>query len=72
MLLLLAGCTAVPSDVKVCTGILPDVKPYTRAFQEEAAKEMDANKSPALSTMTVDYGVMRDQTRVALGQPTRH
>jgi hypothetical protein len=67
-LLWLTGCASnVTEDLAVLT--LPDVVTYDKEFSTKAANEMDkyCPVAPMMCTMLVDYGVMRDQTRVAMG-----
>lgn len=71
MALLCAGCGTTPSDldVKADRLVVPQVKEYTPAQQDQAADEMDefCTKVPMLCQMVNDFGRMRDQARAALG-----
>jgi hypothetical protein len=71
MALLCAGCAPTISsvDTKAERMIVPAVKEYTPAQQEQAAVEMETfcDKVPMLCTMVNDFGRMRDQARAALG-----
>lgn len=58
VVLLLSGCGTGRSSVA------PDVKGYTKAQQNKAADEILGGKCPMLNEFMVDYGVMRDQSRV--------
>ena len=58
LVLSLSGCATVHSSVA------PDVKGYTRAQQNKAADEILSGQCPMLNNFMVDYGVMRDQSRV--------
>jgi len=70
-LLLCAGCGTDPfsADPKLDKLIVPDVKEYTPAQQNQVADEMEefCDKVPMLCQLANDFGVMRDQARVALG-----
>lgn len=62
--LCLSACATAPSD-PVC----PKLAPYTAAQQAEAAKELNALPLGAeLRAFVSDYGKLRDETRVCLGQ----
>lgn len=69
-LLLLAGCTTVPSNTPTTADklVVPDIVQYTKAQQAKAAVEMDTHCKdvPTLCLFINDYGKMRDQSRVAL------
>jgi hypothetical protein len=69
--LLCAGCGTTPSDLDVKTDklVVPAVKQYTPAQQDQAATEMEnfCDKVPMLCQMVNDFGRMRDQARAALG-----
>jgi hypothetical protein len=57
LILPLGGCHGAPSSA------LPDEQQYSKATQMRAAEEMKAGSCPTLNRFTVDYGVMRDQTK---------
>lgn len=61
---LLTGCGTVRSDALTA----PDVINYDEETMEKAAAEMGSGKSPTLNLLVVDYGVMRDQSRVLKGE----
>lgn len=71
MTLLCVGCAKEPSNSveKLDRLIVPQVKAYTPAQQDQAANEMAAhcNVVPMLCQMINDFGRMRDEARVALG-----
>ena len=67
ILLLLSGCAKEPSEV-VDNLTLPDLVNYPQSKMTLAAAEIDANFCPILGELAVDYGVARDQIRVALGK----
>lgn len=46
----------------------PDLIIYPAETMTAAAAELDGGKCPVLNGLIVDYGVTRDQIRVALGQ----
>lgn len=63
---LLSGCAtghSKPGDLNKVT--LPIVVEYDRDIMLSAAEEMKA--CPSLSVLAVDYGQMRDEVRVLLG-----
>lgn len=72
--MLLAGCSSIHSKLAPATTaavdqiVVPAVIEYPAKVQDEAAAEMKAGKSPVLAELVVDYGVMRDQARAALGR----
>lgn len=70
-LLLLSGCSLIPSSAleKADKLAVPDVRTYTDAEYDQAAQEMTDHCTlvPMLCRMINNYGVMRDQARVALG-----
>jgi hypothetical protein len=47
---------------------LPIVQEYDEEIQDAAAQEMALQHCPVLNKFTVDYGIMRDETRVLLGE----
>lgn len=70
--LLLGACAKEPSSAidKVDRLAVPTVKEYTPEQQTAAAEEMTlhcATSVPTLCQFVIDYGRMRDQSRVALG-----
>lgn len=67
-LVLPSACTEAPSKVAATSKrlILPDVVEYPKEVQRKAADEMIGGRCPVISDVFMpDYGVMRDQTRVA-------
>lgn len=46
----------------------PIVVEYDGATLDQAAGELESGTCPALANMTVDYGQIRDETRVLLGE----
>lgn len=67
-MVLLSGCAGEPSKVTVQSKrlVLPDVVEYPVDIQNKAADEMNGGSCSVLSDVFMpDYGVMRDQTRVA-------
>lgn len=67
---LLAACAPTLSNVnpKIDQLTVPDVVGYAPDVQDKAAKEIESNACPTLNSFMVDYGVMRDQARAALGK----
>jgi hypothetical protein len=59
---LLTGCAPGISKTQ------PDVIPYSRDFQKQAAAEVLGGSCPALTEMAKDYCVMRDQARAGRGE----
>jgi hypothetical protein len=72
MLSLCVGCTTIHSDTldKVDKLTVPAVRQYTPEKQRKAAGEMVSycDVVPTLCEFVNDYGRMRDQARVALGE----
>lgn len=66
-LALLTGCAKVISEdaIKLTTA---DIVVYDKVTAKAAAAEIESNQCPMLNMFAVDYGVMRDQTRVAKGE----
>lgn len=62
LMLSLTACTPARSNSAL---ILPDVKTYTKAVQQQAAAEMASQACPVLNGFMVDYKISRDQTRAA-------
>lgn len=73
---LLLGCGPEASDTG---GVLPDVKPYSAAFQNRAADELEKAGPPcpadvviegcsATHRLVIDYLDMRDQNRSIAGK----
>lgn len=71
--MLLAACADQPSNGTPALDRLttPAVVEYPPEKQAAAATEMEkfCNLMPTVCEMMVDYGVMRDQSRAALGKP---
>lgn len=67
---LLTGCESTLSDssAEINQVNYPIVVEYDAQTQEKAAAELEGGSCPVLSEMIVDYGQMRDETRVLLGQ----
>ena len=61
---LLTGCETIRSDALTA----PDVINYTQEVLDKAALEMESGVAPTLNEMIVDYGVMRDQSRLLKGE----
>lgn len=73
LIALLTGCANTRSNAPVTSRavdqiVVPAVIEYPAKVQDEAAAELALGKTPVLNEMIVDYGVMRDQARVALGR----
>lgn len=66
---LLSGCGARLSDSSAELNVVnyPLVKEYGRNELNSAASELESGLCPSLNNMIIDYGVMRDETRVLLG-----
>ena len=67
LLVLLTGCKTAISE-KAVKLTVPDVVQYPKEVQIKAAEELRGGLCPTLNEFIVDYGVMRDQARVAAGQ----
>lgn len=67
---LLTGCGSTLSDsaAEINTVNYPIVVEYDAQTQDKAAVELESGACPVLSEMVVDYGQMRDETRVLLGE----
>lgn len=67
---LLTGCGTARFDAsaEVVKVNLPTVQQYDKETQNKAAEEMESGQCSVLSDLIVDYGVMRDETRVLLGE----
>lgn len=65
LLVLLSACAPVRSNEALTA---PDIIIYPAEVMEQAAQEMELGTCPVLNTLTVDYGVMRDQSRVLKGE----
>jgi hypothetical protein len=67
---LLTGCASTLSDSAADINKVnyPIVVEYDAQTQDKAAVELESGACPVLAEMTVDYGQMRDETRVLLGQ----
>ena len=61
---LLTGCETIRSDALTA----PDVINYPQETFDKAAIEMEGGSCPVLNEMIVDYGVMRDQSRLLKGE----
>lgn len=61
---LLTGCETIRSEFLTA----PDVIVYPKEVLDKAAAEMKSGVAPTLNELVVDYGVMRDQSRVLKGQ----
>jgi len=61
---LLTGCEIIRSDALTA----PDVINYPQETLNKAADEMASGVAPTLNEMIVDYGVMRDQSRLLKGE----
>lgn len=61
---LLTGCETIRSDALTA----PDVINYPQEMLNKAATEMEGGSCPVLNEMIVDYGVMRDQSRLLKGE----
>lgn len=48
--------------------IVPDVIVYPQTVLDKTVVELQSNSCPVMNDLVVDYGVMRDQARVSLGQ----
>lgn len=66
----LTGCARGLSDssAEINKVNLPIVVDYDPPVLDQAAQELEGGSCPALSLMVVDYGQMRDETRVLLGE----
>lgn len=65
----LTGCETALSDTKDLGQVsYPTVVVYDQATQKAAAGEITAGSCPVMSDMLVDYGQVRDEIRVLLGQ----
>jgi len=67
---LLTACAPVLSDstAEINRANYPIVKQYDDKTLDSAAAELDGGSCPVLADMVVDYGQMRDETRVLLGE----
>lgn len=61
---LLTGCETIRSDALTA----PDVINYPQETLDKASTEMEGGSCPVLNEMIVDYGVMRDQSRLLKGE----
>lgn len=61
---LLTGCAQARSDKITAPGVIN----YPQETLDKAAEEMDSGSCPVLNELTVDYGVIRDQSRVLKGE----
>lgn len=64
---LLAGCDQIHSD-DFDKLTAPDVRNYDQELLDKAADEMESGVAPTLNILVVDYGIMRDQSRVLKGE----
>lgn len=48
--------------------IVPDVIVYPQTVLDKTIVELQSNSCPTMTGLVIDYGVMRDQARVALGE----
>lgn len=63
----LTGCSQGVSD-KADKLASPDIINYTPTQEKLAATEMLGGSCPMLNEFIIDYGVMRDQTRILRGE----
>ena len=68
LLALLTACTPATSNNKLNA---PDVREYSLETQLAAEREVRGGSCPALITFAIDYCVMRDQSRILLGEPPK-
>ena len=61
---LLSGCSTIRSNELTA----PDIINYPEETRAKAAEEMTGGSCPVLNEMIVDYGVMRDQSRILKGE----
>lgn len=47
--------------------IVPDVIVYPQTVLDNTIVELQSNSCPTMTELVIDYGVMRDQARVAMG-----
>lgn len=66
----LTGCGRGLSDSSAAINTVnyPIVVQYDATTLDQAANELEAGTCPASAGMVVDYGQMRDETRVLLGE----
>lgn len=66
----LSGCSTGLSDssAEINKVNYPLIVKYDQAMLDRASVEIKEGLSPALAVMVVDYGQMRDETRVLLGE----
>lgn len=64
----LTACTPATSNNKLNA---PDVREYSSEKQLAAEKEVRGMACPVLTDFAIDYCVMRDQSRVLLGEKPR-
>jgi hypothetical protein len=66
--ILLTACEAGSFDTAESTSlVLPIVKKYSDETQSKAAQEMTDMQCPTLNDFMIDYRLMRNETRIALG-----
>lgn len=68
VLLSACGHNQTSSDERTERLTAPDVINYPDSLMVQAAGELEGGSCPALSVLTVDYGVMRDQSRILSGE----
>ena len=67
----LSGCASPPhgsAGSEYDKAIVPDVIVYPQTVLDKTIVELQSNSCPAMTELVIDYGVMRDQARVALGK----
>lgn len=67
----LSGCGNLPhgnAGNAYDKAIVPDVIVYPQTVLDKTIVELQSNSCPAMTELVIDYGVMRDQARVALGE----
>jgi len=61
---LLTGCETIRTDALTA----PDIINYSQETLDRAAAEMESGVALTLNELIIDYGVMRDQSRVLKGK----
>lgn len=67
----LSGCVGQPhgnAGSAYDKAIVPDVIVYPQTVLDKTIVELQSNSCPAMTELVIDYGVMRDQARLALGK----
>lgn len=67
----LSGCVSHPhgnAGDALDRMVIPDVIEYPQTVLDKAIVEIQSNSCNVLTDLTIDYGVMRDQARVAQGK----